>query len=150
MRALRARVSTGPHKSLAVQRDTATTQPFGGGLGADEQEEVTDTPFSLFAGRVSFPAHASEAGRRKSLDGKDGDGKTPFDLLEKDGYRARRFAMSMASGEGDPEKVVASWLKEPADRDALLSKFDRVGVGVATDSEGIPYWVLLLAQTVGR
>jgi uncharacterized protein YkwD len=93
---------------------------------------------------------ASEAARRKSLDGKDGDGKTPFDLLEKDGYRARRFAMSLASGEGDPEQVVAAWLKEPADRDALLSKFDRVGVGVATDSEGIPYWVLLLAQTVGR
>jgi uncharacterized protein YkwD len=93
---------------------------------------------------------ASEAARRKSLDGKDGDGKTPFDFLEKDGYRARRFAMSLASGEGDAEKVVASWLTEPADRDALLSKFDRAGVGVATDSEGIPYWVLLLAQTVGR
>ncbi len=93
---------------------------------------------------------ATEAARRKSLDGKDGDGKTPFDLLEKDGYRARRFAMSLGSGEGDPEKLVASWLKEPADRDALLSKFDRVGVGVATDSEGIPYWVLLLAQTAGR
>jgi uncharacterized protein YkwD len=93
---------------------------------------------------------AGEASRRKSLDGKDGDGKAPFDLLEKDGYRARRFAMTLGAGEGDPEKVVASWLKEPADRDALLSKFDRVGVGVATDSEGVPYWVLLLTQTVGR
>jgi uncharacterized protein YkwD len=58
--------------------------------------------------------------------------------------------MTLASGQGDPEKVVASWLKEPENGDALLSKFDRVGVGVATDPEGIPYWVLLLAQTVGR
>ena len=58
--------------------------------------------------------------------------------------------MTLAFGEGDPAKVVASWLERPEDRDALLSAFDRAGVGVATDSEGIPYWVILLAQSRGR
>ncbi len=57
--------------------------------------------------------------------------------------------MTLAFGEGDPAKVVASWLERPEDRDALLSAFDRAGVGVATDSEGIPYWVILLAQSSG-
>ena len=57
--------------------------------------------------------------------------------------------MTLASGEGDPAKVVASWLERPARiAAALLSGFDRAGVGVATDSEGIPYWVILLAQGV--
>ena len=87
---------------------------------------------------------------RKTLDGKDKDGKTPFDVLRKEGFRGRRFAMTLAFGEGDPAKVVASWLERPEDRDALLSAFDRAGVGVATDSEGIPYWVILLAQSSGR
>jgi hypothetical protein len=32
----------------------------------------------------------------------------------------------------------------------LLSGFEYAGVGVATDSDGIPYWVLLLAQGVVR
>ncbi len=58
--------------------------------------------------------------------------------------------MTLAYGEGDPQKVVAAWLEEKDDRESLLSPFDRVGVGVATDSEGVPYWVLLLAQGAGR
>jgi uncharacterized protein YkwD len=91
---------------------------------------------------------ARVAAERKSLEAKDRDGKTPFDLLEGEGYRARRFATVLASGEGDPAKVVSSWLKEAQDRAALLSGFERAGVGVANDSEGMPYWVILLAQGV--
>ena len=74
------------------------------------------------------------------------EGKSPFDILKREGYPSRRFAATLASGEGDPGKVVAAWLEEPRDREALLSRFDRIGVGVATDSDGVPYWVLLLAQ----
>jgi uncharacterized protein YkwD len=88
---------------------------------------------------------AREAAARKSLETKDSDGKTPFDELKDRGFEGR-LAIILGSGEGDPEKVVASWLKKPRDRDSLLSGFNRAGAGVATDSDGIPYWVLLLAQ----
>jgi uncharacterized protein YkwD len=88
------------------------------------------------------------AADRKSMETKDNDGQTPFDVLESQGFRARRFAMTLASGEGEPANVVSSWLKEPRDRDALLSGFERAGVGVATDSDGVPYWVILMAQGV--
>ena len=91
-----------------------------------------------------------EAATRKVLDGKDGDGKTPFDVLKSEGYRGRRFAMTLAMGEGDPGKVLAAWLERPEDRDTLLSNFDRAGVGVSTDAEGVPYWVILLGQRSGR
>ncbi len=91
-----------------------------------------------------------QAATRKVLDGKDGDGKTPFDVLKSEGYRGRRFAMTLATGEGDPGKVLAAWLERPEDRDTLLSNFDRAGVGVSTDAEGVPYWVILLAQRSGR
>ncbi len=88
---------------------------------------------------------AREAAARKSLDTKDRDGRTPFDALKDRGFRGR-LGVILASGEGEPEKVVASWLAERRDRDSLLSGFDRVGAGVAIDSEGVPYWVLLLSR----
>jgi uncharacterized protein YkwD len=88
---------------------------------------------------------ARGAAARKSLDTKAPDGKTPFDALKDRGFEGR-LAIILATGEGDPEKVVASWLKEPRDRDSLLSGFNRAGAGVATDSDGLPYWVLLLTQ----
>ena len=88
---------------------------------------------------------AREVAARKSLDTKDRDGKTAIDALKDRGFQGR-LAIILGSGEGDPEKVVSSWLKEPRDRDSLLSGFNRAGAGVASDSDGIPYWVLLLAQ----
>lgn len=93
---------------------------------------------------------AREAARRKSLDGKDEDGNSPFDALRKTRYPAGRLAMTLASGDGDPAKVVASWMGQEAERQSLLAGFDRVGVGVASDAGGIPYWVILLAQQAGR
>jgi uncharacterized protein YkwD len=93
---------------------------------------------------------AREAAARKSLDIEGREGQSPFDVLKREGYRSRRLGATAAFGEGDPGKVVAAWLQEPRDRDSLLSGFDRVGVGVATDSEGVPYWVVLLAQGATR
>jgi uncharacterized protein YkwD len=80
----------------------------------------------------------------------DRDGKTPFDILKRDGYRSRRFAMLLASGEGDPAEIIASWRKDSQDRETLFSRFDRAGVGVATDEKGIPYWVLLMAERAAK
>ena len=89
---------------------------------------------------------ARRSAEKRSMETSDEEGKTPFDLLESQGYQARRFAVTLASGEGDPARVVASWLKEKRDREALMSGFDRAGVGVAADPDGVPYWVILLAQ----
>lgn len=93
---------------------------------------------------------ARAAARRKSLDVKDGDGDNPFDALRKSRYPARRLAMTVASGDGDPAKVVALWMGQESERRSLLAGFDRVGVGVASDAGGIPYWVVLMAQQAGR
>ena len=93
---------------------------------------------------------AQLAADRKKLELKDSEGQTPYDVLEVQGYSARRFAMTMSSGEGEPAQVVAGWIKEARDREILMSGFERAGVGVATDSDGAPYWLLLLAQGVER
>jgi uncharacterized protein YkwD len=83
---------------------------------------------------------------RHTVATKDRDGRTPFDILERQGYRAPRLASSFASGESDPAKVVRSWLQREEEREDLLADFDRAGAGAAVDDEGVPYWVLLLAK----
>lgn len=100
-------------------------------------------------GRVAA-RFAREAAERKKLELKDREGRSPYEILESEGFRARRFAMTLASGEGDPAQVLAGWLKEPRDREVLMAGFERAGVGVATDSEGVPYWLLLMAHGVER
>jgi len=89
---------------------------------------------------------AREGAAGRKLTTKDRQGQNPFDVLKKQGYRARKFAVYLAAGQADPAKVVHSWLERKADRDELLSAFDRVGVGVAADEDEVPYWVVLLAS----
>jgi uncharacterized protein YkwD len=90
---------------------------------------------------------ARDLSARHLVDSRDRDGHTPFDILKRQGYRARMFGLSLASGESDPAKVVKSWLERKEDRDDLLAKYDRVGVAVAVDQDGVPYWVVIQAQS---
>jgi uncharacterized protein YkwD len=90
---------------------------------------------------------ASDLAARQTVESTDRDGHTPFDILKRQGYRARHFAMSLASVESDPAQVVKSWLDRKEDRDNLLATYNRIGVSVAVDQDGVPYWVVILAQT---
>jgi uncharacterized protein YkwD len=90
---------------------------------------------------------ARDLAERRKVETKNRDGQTPFQILKREGYRARQFGLSLASGESDPDQVVRSWLERKEERGDLLSKFDRIGVGVDADEDGIPYWVALMAQT---
>jgi uncharacterized protein YkwD len=84
---------------------------------------------------------------RKKVATKNSDGQTPFDILKRQNYHARQFGLTLSSGESDPAKVVASCLERQDERDQLLATYDRVGVAVAVDTDGTPYWVMILTQT---
>ena len=88
---------------------------------------------------------ARDLAARQKLDTKDRDGRTPFDILKREGYFARAFGLSLASVERDPAEVVKSWLERREDRDDLLANFNRAGIAVALDQDGIPYWVVIQA-----
>ncbi|MGP0068369.1 MAG: CAP domain-containing protein [Isosphaeraceae bacterium] len=90
---------------------------------------------------------ARDLAARRKVDTKNRDGQTPFDILKRQSYHARQFGLSLASGESDPAKVVASCLERVADREQMLASFNRVGVAVAVDEDGVPYWVVILAQS---
>lgn len=90
---------------------------------------------------------AHDLAARRKVDTKNADGETPFDILKRQDYHARQFGLSLASGESDPAKVVASCLERDEDRQQMLANYDRVGVGAAVDEDGLPYWVVILALT---
>src|SRR3954462_354542 len=52
----------GDDESAAIKHHAATLEPSGRGIGAREQEQVTDIKRALFTGQTAAPAHALERG----------------------------------------------------------------------------------------
>src|ERR1700676_5225412 len=48
----------GHYKTGAVDGDAAAVEPAGGGIGADEQEQIVDVESAFFARKAAAPAHA--------------------------------------------------------------------------------------------
>src|ERR1700704_6760501 len=44
------------HETSAVDRDAAAVEPAGGGISADEQEQIADVSGTLFTGQTAAPA----------------------------------------------------------------------------------------------
>jgi uncharacterized protein YkwD len=62
------------------------------------------------------------------------------------GYRYRLLGEAAASGQATPEDAAQDWLKEPVHRENFLGKFFDIGVGYATSDQGVPFWMVFLAQ----
>jgi uncharacterized protein YkwD len=62
------------------------------------------------------------------------------------GYRYRLLGEAAASGQATPEDAVQDWLKEPIHRENFLGRFSEIGVGYATSEQGVPFWMVFLAQ----
>ncbi|MDB5353419.1 MAG: uncharacterized protein JWN86_4666 [Planctomycetota bacterium] len=78
---------------------------------------------------------------------KDPDGQAPTERAQREGYPARAIAQNDAIGQTDPQKAVASWLKTDTSRDVLLGKeYSDIGIGLAVDKKGIPYWSVLFGK----
>jgi uncharacterized protein YkwD len=84
--------------------------------------------------------------RADALDPGPDRGEELLKEIRSSGYRYRKLAELAASGQPEPPDVVASLLKDPANRDTLLGDFTDVGIGYATTTKGVPYWNLILAR----
>jgi uncharacterized protein YkwD len=91
----------------------------------------------------SFARASAAAGEIRS---KNQSGQTPFEVLEKEGYRARQLAYSFASGQSAPDLVARWWLDRKEDREVLLGSCNRIGCGVAAAPDGTPYWAIVMAR----
>jgi len=63
--------TAGHHEARLVQRDSATLQPFRGGIRANEEKDIADRRFGLRVGAPISPPDPFEAGSRRAGQGDD-------------------------------------------------------------------------------
>ncbi|MFT8315497.1 MAG: CAP domain-containing protein [Clostridium sp.] len=67
---------------------------------------------------------------------------SPFDMMKKFGINYTAAGENIAYGQKTPADVMNSWMNSPGHRANILnSNFTEIGVGVAKDKNGTPYWV---------
>lgn len=98
--------------------------------------------------RLSRAAAAqSEAQAGRSRIGHDGsDGSKPMQRAARAGYQAKIASENVASGQKSFGDVMRSWQGSSGHRQNLLRpEVTAIGVAMAKNSSGRPYWTLVLA-----
>lgn len=97
--------------------------------------------------RLSQAASAqSKAQARRSRIGHDGaDGSKPMQRAARAGFRAKIASENVASGQKSFSDVMKSWEGSSGHRENLLRpEVTAIGVAMAKNSDGRPYWTLVL------
>ena len=89
---------------------------------------------------IAAQAQAAESASTK------GKGGTPTSFNKLDANQYAELAMSTAVGPPTAEAVLKMFLANASYKERLLGPVTKVGVGYATDTEGIPYWCLILGK----
>jgi uncharacterized protein YkwD len=71
-------------------------------------------------------------------------GKPVFEDIKASGYAYQSLRLSIAVNQTDVEELVQGLAK--SDDPPILGDFRHTGVGVATNDDGLPTWVILLAK----
>lgn len=67
---------------------------------------------------------------------------SPFDMMKKFGINYTAAGENIAYGQKTPAEVMNGWMNSSGHRANILnSNFTEIGVGVAKDKNGTPYWV---------
>ncbi|MHC6179958.1 CAP domain-containing protein [Clostridium sp. JNZ X4-2] len=67
---------------------------------------------------------------------------SPFDMMKKFGISYTAAGENIAYGQKTPAEVMNAWMNSSGHRANILnSNFTEIGVGVAKDKNGTPYWV---------
>ena len=66
---------------------------------------------------------------------------SPFDMMKQFGISYRTAGENIAKGQKTPQEVVTAWMNSEGHRKNILNpNFTNLGVGIAKDSKGTPYW----------
>ncbi|WP_406699621.1 CAP domain-containing protein [Singulisphaera sp. Ch08] len=90
--------------------------------------------------------HARTMAEHSEFRAKLDDDLTPFDLVEKAGYRYKRIGQASLQGPPTAAEAAQAWLDEPSNRESLMGDVRDVGVGYALSEKGIPFWSLIFAE----
>lgn len=90
---------------------------------------------------IAAQSHALDMANRRKMGHKGSDGSSPFDRIDRAGYRYRAAAENVAYGFTDVESVMMGWMKSPGHRRNILDgSLAEMGAGRAIDRNGLSYW----------
>jgi len=95
-------------------------------------------------------AHARDMADRRKMAHKGGDGSSPFDRMERQGYVFRSAAENVAYGFDDVDAVMSGWIRSPGHRRNILGPYAEIGVGRATARDGASYWCVTFGTPRAR
>jgi uncharacterized protein YkwD len=90
-------------------------------------------------------AHSANMAKQKELK-HELDGKDFATRVKEAGYAYGRVGENIAMGPKDFPTVMRLWMESPAHKANILNKdYTEVGIGIARDSEGVPYYTQVFA-----
>jgi uncharacterized protein YkwD len=94
---------------------------------------------------VAARAHAANMAKQDKL-AHELDDATPADRITAAGYKFRQWGENVGWKYETPKAAVAEWMDSPIHKDNILNKdFTEIGVAVAKNEKGEPYWVQVFA-----
>lgn len=91
-------------------------------------------------------AHAENMSKQDKLEHVLDD-TTPADRVKAAGYKYERTGENIAWNAKDAKEVVAGWMDSKPHRENILNKdFAEIGVAVAKNAKGEPYWVQVFGK----
>ena len=74
---------------------------------------------------------------------------SPFVMMENFGIHFSAAGENIAMGQRTPAEVMNAWMNSPGHRANILSpSYDQIGVGLAKNSNGSPYWTQQFIKTL--
>jgi uncharacterized protein YkwD len=88
-------------------------------------------------------AHSADQAARRTMSHTGSDGSNAGQRLTRNGVTWQSWGENVGAGFNDPAVLLQAWLNSPTHRPIVLSaSYTRVGVGVATASNGTRYWTM--------
>ncbi len=84
--------------------------------------------------------HAEDMAEHQKMSHEGSNGSTPFKRMEKEGYKYMRAGENVAWGQRSVKQVTKVWMESETHRHNILDRYTEIGVGYATDTDGVPYW----------
>ncbi|AGB41821.1 uncharacterized protein, YkwD family [Halobacteroides halobius DSM 5150] len=72
---------------------------------------------------------------------------SPFEMLSQFNVSYRTAGENIAQGQRTAQQVMNAWMNSPGHRRNILNqRFTQIGVGLAKDEDGTPYWVQMFIK----
>lgn len=106
-----------------------------------ERSEAKLAPLSLDSKLTAAArVQADDMAEHGKMTHEGSDGSSPFDRIKKQDYKYSNAAENVAEGLPTVESVMKAWMESPHHKENILGKFTQVGIAMARDKEGRPYY----------